>query len=191
VPPSGFPADADIEKVYEANKSSFLVPRQFQLAQIFIALAKDADKNAEEAARKKLADVQARLKAPNADFAAVASASSGDKESGKRGGEIGSVPETQLRPELKTPVLGLPKNASTEALKLDDGWHIVKLLDTKASYTRPLSEVHDLIAAQVRAQRADANRRAYVAKLLEQNAPAVNEIAVSKIFANADQNAGR
>jgi parvulin-like peptidyl-prolyl isomerase len=191
MPPAGFPADADIEKAYEANKSSFLVPRQFQLAQVFVALAKDADKAAEDAARKKLADVQAKLKVPSADFAAIAAANSDDKDASERGGEIGLVSEPQLRPEIKAQVLGLAKNAWTDAIKLDDGWHIVKLIDTKAAYTRALTEVHDLIAAQLRMQRAEANRRAYLAKILEQNAPAVNEIALSKIFEGSDQAAGR
>ena len=39
------------------NASAFLVPRRCQFAQIVVGLAKDADKGAEEAARKKLDDV--------------------------------------------------------------------------------------------------------------------------------------
>jgi parvulin-like peptidyl-prolyl isomerase len=190
MPAADFPGEADIEKAYEASKSAFLVPRQFQLAQIFVTLAKDADKNTEDAAKKKLADVQAKLKQPGFDFSAIATASSDDKESAPRGGEIGWISEPQLRPELKPQVMGLAKNSVTEAIKLDDGWHVLKLIDTKAAYTRPLNEVHDAIAQQLRSQRADANRRAYLAKVLELNPPAINEIALSKVFSAASQ-AGR
>lgn len=190
-PAAGFPSDAEIEKAYEANKSAFLVPRQFQIAQVFVALARDADKPAEEAARKKLGDVQARMKQPGADFAAVAQSLSDDAETSARGGEIGWIAEAQLRPEIKAQVVGMAKNASSDPVRLDDGWHIVRLIDTKAAYTRPLADVRDALAQQLRAQRADANRRAYLAKLLEQTPPAINEIALMKALGVSGQAAGR
>ncbi|MDB5608142.1 MAG: PpiC-type peptidyl-prolyl cis-trans isomerase [Bradyrhizobium sp.] len=57
-PPAGFPSDDEIQKVYDANRSSLVVPRQYQLSQIFIAMPKDVDKVAEDKAKKKLDDVQ-------------------------------------------------------------------------------------------------------------------------------------
>ena len=48
------------------------MPRRFELAQIVVGLAKDADKAAEEAARRKLDDILGKLKQPGADFALVA-----------------------------------------------------------------------------------------------------------------------
>jgi peptidylprolyl isomerase len=191
MPPAGFPDEADVAKVYEASQAAFLVPRQFQIAQIYVALPADADKAKEDAAKKKLADVEAKLKQPGADFAAIAASDSDDHEAASHGGEIGWVMENQVRPEIKVQVLGMAKGAVSEAIKMDDGWHVVKLLDTKASYTRPLSEVHELVVQRLRAQRADANRRAYLAKLLEQSPPAINEIALSKIFSDASEAVGR
>ena len=187
----GFPDEADVEKVYEANKVAFLVPRQFQIAHIYLALPAGADKAKEDAVKKKLADIQSKLKQPGADFAAIASSDSDDRETTSRGGEIGWVVDTQLRPEIKAQVQGMAKGAVSEPIKLEDGWQFVKLLDTKASYTRPLSEVHELIVQRLRAQRAEANRRAYLAKLLEQSPPAINEIALAKIFSEAGETAGR
>jgi parvulin-like peptidyl-prolyl isomerase len=184
VPPSSFPSDAEIEKAYDGAKSAFIVPRQFQLAQIFVSLAKDADKAAEDKAKKKLADVQAKLKQAGADFGAVASTESDDRDTAARKGEIGWIPESQIKPEIKTQVMGLAKNAISEPVKLDDGWHILKLVDTKASYTRPLTEVKEVLVQRLRAQQAEANYRGYLARLLEQNPPAINEIALSKAFAD-------
>jgi peptidylprolyl isomerase len=184
-PPAEFPNDAEIEKAYEANKTAFLAPRQYRIAQIFVALAKDADKSAEDRARKKLNDIQAQLQQSGADFGAVAKSASEDSQSAARAGEIGWVAEGQIKPEIQTLVVGLAVNAVGEPIKLDDGWHIIKLLDTKAAYTRPLAEVRDALAQQLRAQSAEANRRAYLAKMLEQNPPAINEIALSKLFEGA------
>ena len=61
----------------------------------------------------------------------------------------------------------------------------MKVLDTKTASTRPLSEVRDALVAQMRAERAQANRQAYLAKLLEQSPPAINELALSKVLSKS------
>lgn len=182
VPPDNYPSDADVKAVYEANVTAFVVPRRFQLAQIVILAAKDAEKSVEDEARKKLDDVSRKLKAPGADFAAIARASSEDKATAERDGEMGWVAETDLRPEVRAQLVGLSKAGVTEAVRLDDGWHILKLLDTEASRTRSMAEVKDLLVERIRAERAEANRRAYLAELLRVNPAVVNEIALSKVL---------
>ncbi len=178
VPPEGFPSDDDVQKVYDANRASLVVPRQYQLSQIFIAAAKDADKAADDKARKKLDDIQKKLKAPGADFAVIGSAESDTPGSS----DLGWLPESQIVPEIRAQVAGLAKGTISEPVRLDDGWHILKLIDTKASYTRPLSEVHDQLVQQMRAERATAIRRGYIAELLKQHPPAINELALSKML---------
>jgi len=180
--PDGFPSDAEIKAVYEANATAFLVPRQFQLAQIVIAVPKDADKAAEDKARKKLDEVQKKLTQPGADFAALARSESGDGDTAEKGGEIGWLAEAQLRPEIRSQIVGLAKGAITDPVRLDDGWHVLKLLDTKAAQTRPISEVRDALVERMRAERIEAGRRAYIAELLKQTPPVVNEIALSKLL---------
>jgi parvulin-like peptidyl-prolyl isomerase len=181
-PPAGFPSEDDLQKVYDANRPSFLMPRQFELAQIFVALAKDADKAAEDAAKKAVDDIQRKLKAPGADFAALANETSDAKNDTKNGGALGWLAESQIRPEIRTQVMALAKNAVAEPIKLDDGWHIIKLIDTKASDTRTLPEVRELLVQQIRSERAAALRRAYLAELLKQNPPVINELALSGLI---------
>jgi peptidylprolyl isomerase len=176
-PPADFPNDDDLQKVYDANRSAFLVPRQFQLAQIFVAAPKDADKATTDAARKSLDDIQRKLKAPGADFAAIAA--EGDA---KNGGELGWIAETQIRPEIRSQIMGLAKSAVSEPVRLDDGWHILKLIDTKAAYTRPLAEMRDQLVQQMRTERTAALRQAYLTGLLKQNPAVVNELALSSLF---------
>ncbi|HET6375198.1 MAG TPA: peptidylprolyl isomerase [Methylocella sp.] len=190
-PPAGFPGEAEIQSVYDANKTAFLVPRQFLVAQIYVALPGGADKAAAEKAARKFAEVQLKLRQPNADFAAIARADSDAKETAGRGGEIGWLPETQLRPEIKAQVLGLAKGAVSDPVKLDDGWHIVKLIDTKPAYTRPLSEVRDALAKRIREEQASANRRAYLAELLKKNPPAINELELAKLVSATGQDAAK
>jgi peptidylprolyl isomerase len=177
-PPASFPSEDELQKVYDANRASFLMPRQFELAQIFVAVAKDADKAAEDKAKKAVEDIQRKLKAPSADFAALAN----DTSDAKNGGELGWLAESQIRPEIRTQVMALAKNAIAEPIKLDDGWHIIKLIDTKAAYTRTLPEVRELLTQQMRNERAAVLRRAYLAELLKQNPPVINELALSGLI---------
>ncbi len=81
--------------------------------------------------------------------------------------------------------MGLAKNALSEPIRLDDGWHILKLIDTKASYTRTLPEVKEALVQQMRSEQASVLRRAYLADLLKKSPPAINEIALSKVLHDA------
>jgi parvulin-like peptidyl-prolyl isomerase len=186
--PADFPSGAQIESAYEANKTSFLLPRQFDIAQIFVAVGKDADKAAQDKARAKLDSVRLKLEKKNADFGAIAAADSDDPETAKRKGEIGWLFESQVRPEIRNQVEGLTKGGVSDPVQLDDGWHIVKLIDTKPAHTRPLEEVRDQIVAALRQQEAMAERRAYLAKLLQDNPAAINELALSKLLAKPTTN---
>jgi hypothetical protein len=177
-PQAAFPSDDEIQKVYDANRGSLIVPRQYQLSQLFIAMPKDVDKVAEDKAKKKLDDVQKKLKAPGADFAAI---SGTDGDSGA-GSDLGWLAETQIIPEIRTQIIGLAKGAVSEPIRLDDGWHILKLIDTKASYTRTLPEVRDQLVQQMRNERAAMLRRAYLAELLKQHPPVLNELALSNLL---------
>lgn len=176
-PPASFPNEDELQKAYDANRSAFVVPRQFHLGHIFVKSPQDADRPTEDKAKKSLEDIERKLKS-GADFSAVARGENDAKD----GGELGWVAEGQIRPEIRTRVMGLAKGAVSEPIRLDDGWHIVKLLDTKASYTRPLAEARDQLAQQMRAERAAALRRAYVAELLKQHPPVVNEIALTNLL---------
>jgi parvulin-like peptidyl-prolyl isomerase len=192
VPPESYPSEAEIKSVYEANASAFLVPRRFQLAQIVVAVAKDAEKPAEDTARKKLDDVLKKAKQPGADFAALARSVSEDTATAEHDGEIGWVSEPDLRPEIRGQVIGLAKAGISDPVRLDDGWHILRMLDTEASHTRSLAEVREALVQRIRAERADANRRAYIAELFKQTPPVVNEIALSKLLgAKSDVSPGR
>ncbi|AHF93379.1 peptidyl-prolyl cis-trans isomerase [Opitutaceae bacterium TAV5] len=182
-PPEGYPSDAELQTFYEANKARLQVPRQYRIAQIFIALPKDADKAATESAEAKLAAVRRQLGQPEADFAGVARAHSDEKVSAENGGEAGWVLETQLRPEILEAVAALAPGSLSAPVRLDDGWHIVKALETKEPYTLGLTEVRGQLAQQLRAERARANRQAWMARLLEQNPMAINELALSQVLA--------
>jgi peptidylprolyl isomerase len=74
------------------------------------------------------------------------------------------------------------RQAISEPIRLDDGWHILKLIDTKAAYTRTLAEVRDQLVQQMRSERAAALRRVYVGELLKEHPPVLNEFALGNLL---------
>lgn len=171
--PAGFPSDAEIQAAYDANKSSFLVPRQYKLAQIFVRAPKDD--------HAKLDAVTAALKAKGADFGRLAAQFSDEQASAEKGGELGWLPETQLVPEIRTAVAGLVKDGVSDPIRMDDGWHILKLIDTKAAGTAPLADIKPALVQRLRQAKIGQLRQAYLGQLLQKDPPAVNELALSKI----------
>lgn len=182
MPPANFPSEEDLQKVYDANRAALLMPRQFQLAEILVRVPKDADKAAEEQAKKQIEEIQRKLKVAGADFGAIAT-----ENGAPNGGNLGWVVESQLHAEIKSRIADLAKNVMTEPVRLDDGWRIVKVVDVKEPYTRTLPEVRGQLIQQIRAERAKALRQAYLADLLRQNPPILNELALSGLIGKASR----
>lgn len=181
-PPQDFPSQADLQAAYEALKknNALQVPKQYHLAQIYVACPKGADKAVEEKAQSKLDAVQKALK--GGDFASIAKAQSDDASSANRGGDLGTLPESQIQPEIKTAIGSLAKNAVSDPVRLKDGWHILKLVEVKDPYTASLEEIKVPLTNELRNQKAQLLVKAYLAKLLQQNPVTLNEIAVSKLI---------
>jgi peptidylprolyl isomerase len=178
--PDGFPSETEVQSAYDANKSAFLAPREYHLGQIFVAAAK-GDKTAEDKGKARLDEVTKKLKARGADFAAIAREHSDGPRDAETGGDLGWLPEPQIVPEIRQAVAGLSKDSISDPVRLDDGWHVLKLVDTKPSGLRPFSEVRDALAERLRQNRAGQLRQAYLAKLNQQNPTPINELALAKL----------
>jgi parvulin-like peptidyl-prolyl isomerase len=181
-PPAGYPSDAEVRAAYEARPAAFVVPPQYRVAQIFVAVEKMGDRQAEEKARARVDAIVKKLRAKDADFAAIARESSDQKASAENGGEIGWLTEGELVPGIRAAVVGLSMGAISAPVRLDEGWHVLKLLDIRPASRQPLAAVREALVAQLRAERAQADRRAYIRGLLEQDPPAIDEGVLSTVL---------
>jgi parvulin-like peptidyl-prolyl isomerase len=182
-PPQDFPSQAELQAAYETLKknNALQVPKQYHLAQVYIACPKGADSADEVKAKAKLDAVVKALKG-GGDLTSVAKAQSDDAASSSRGGDLGWLAEAQIQPEIRGPVASLAKGGTSDPVRLVDGWHVIRLLDVKEPYTASLEEVKNPLANELRGQRAQELGKAYLAKLLQQNPVTLNEIAVSKLI---------
>jgi parvulin-like peptidyl-prolyl isomerase len=182
--PDSFPSEEEIKTVYEARKDDLKVPKQLRLAQIYVAVPKEADKASQDKAKARIDEIAKAVK--SGDFAAVARDKSDERETATRGGEVGWLAEAQIQPEIRSKVSALAKGAVTEPIRLTDGWYVVKVLDVKDPHTATLDEVKDQLARALRADRARATREAYLSKLQQQTPIALDELGLTKLLKPAN-----
>ena len=174
--PEGYPSEAEVKEVFEARKAELNIPRQVQLAQIFLSAAEGED------LKTRLESVQGKLKQPGANFAAIAEKNSDDPASAAQGGEIGWIAESSLEPEIRKALGGLGKGAVSAPVRLADGYHIVRIVDVKEARPATFEEVRDQLVRVLREQRGRLNREAYLAKLQQQNPLSLNELALGQLL---------
>ncbi len=176
--PADYPTDAQVQTAYDQNRDKFMVPRQYHLQQIFVQLPAGSDKKAEDAAEKKAEDLARRAKAKGANFEELARANTDGKEMAQQGGDLGWTPESQIIPEIRTQVAGMSPGEISEPIRTAQGWHIIRMVETKPAAPRPLAEIRDQLVAYIRQQKLQENEQAYIQAL----PLAVNEIGLKKIF---------
>jgi len=180
--PDGYPSETEILEVYDVRKAELQVPKQYELAQIYLASATNGTPLQEAAIKQRVEAVQAKLK--NSDFADVASTDSDEKQSGARGGNLGWITDANLQPEIRKAIADLKKGTTSGAIKLEDGTYFVQVLDIKEPRTATLDEVNDRLVQLLREQRARLNRDAYLTRLQQQTPMTVNEISLTSLLAD-------
>ncbi|MGA3171015.1 MAG: peptidylprolyl isomerase [Chthoniobacteraceae bacterium] len=181
-PPDSYPSDAEAQAAYDANKSQLVVPRQYELAQVYIKCMKGADDATAAKAQVKLDAVRKALAKRGADFSAIAQAESDEPQSAAKGGELGWIAENRIQPEIRAELGPLAKGSTTQPIRLDDGWHILKVIDAKEPYTPDFDEIRPQLVEKMREQRAREIGQQYIAKLLQQTPIQIDELNLSKII---------
>jgi hypothetical protein len=177
-PPANFPTETELSEAYETNKAAFLIPKSWHLAQIFIS-APSASEN--EETEKRLESIIKQLAEPNADFSSIARVSSDDRNSSASGGDLGWLQENMIQPAIREALPALKLNGISKPIRLEDGYHIIRLIDAKEASTPTLDQIKPQLKARLRAQKAQQNRQEWLTALLEKNPPAINGIELLKL----------
>ena len=177
-PASEFPSEAEIKQAYEAGKNSLATPAQYHIAQIYFAKANNSGD--QESVARKAGEVSAKTR--SADFAQLASQYSEHKASAAQGGDMGWLPETQLIPELREQLPNMKAGEVSKPIATGSGWHIVKLLETKAPGVPSLAEAREIISAGLRMKKAKQLEQQYLEELLKAKPLSINEIALAELL---------
>lgn len=184
IPPDpAFPSDAEVATAYEANKARLTLPRQYHLAQIVLMVPANAQQDWDDAQRRKVAELRALAVKPKADFADLARKNSQDTTSAGKGGDVGWVREDQLLPMVREAVARLPENGVSEPVRAPDGWHVLRLLETRAPGAMSLEDAKPQLVQALRQARGQQAVRAYVDAMLRKDPIQLNEIDLTKQLA--------
>lgn len=181
--PADYPSPAEVEAAYNANREAFLVPKSWHLAQIFIAAprpAEGAPEPAEPVAR--IEAIAKDLASAPANFAVVAARESEEPVSAAQGGEIGWLPESRIHPAIREVLPGMKLGDLSRPVRMDDGWHLIKVLDIREARIPTLEQVREPLTEQLRAERAQAGTQSWLGELIDKNPIAINEMALSKLL---------
>jgi peptidylprolyl isomerase len=180
-PDASYPSEQEIKDAYEANKSKLLIPKSYELAQIFIESPESGDAATQAKAKSKLEEVRKQLAAKDADFSSIARTSSDEKSSAENGGKIGWLAENQIQPEIRSKLPNLKLKAVSEPIRLNAGWHIIKLLDVREARPPTLDEIRDNLVTSMREEKSRELRQNFIAELLKKHPLAINEIELMKL----------
>lgn len=142
--------EASLRARYEELGARYVTQPQRSAAHILVAVPADADEAAVEAARLRAVDLANQARAPGADFAAIARASTDDLGSKADGGALGVVEPGQLGDEFDAALLSLAEPGQvSQPVRTPAGWHVIQLTELTPGSERPFEEVRGEIEAEV------------------------------------------
>ena len=139
----------DIQRYYNANIQQYQTPEQIRASHI---LLKTEGKD-EAAVRAQAEAVLAQVKA-GADFAELARKVSEDT-SKEQGGDLDFFTRGRMVPEFENAAFAMAPGQTSDLVKSQFGFHIIRVTDKRAGSTRTLDEVRQQIQDQLQQEIAD------------------------------------
>jgi peptidyl-prolyl cis-trans isomerase D len=139
----------DIQRYYNSNISQYQTPEQVRASHI---LLKTEGKD-EAAVRKQAEEVLAQVKA-GGDFAELAKKYSEDT-SKDQGGDLDFFTRGRMVPEFETAAFALAPGQTSDIVKSQFGFHIIRVTDKRPGSTRTLDEVRQQIQDTLQQELAD------------------------------------
>ncbi|HET9704856.1 MAG TPA: peptidyl-prolyl cis-trans isomerase [Vicinamibacterales bacterium] len=154
--------EADIQAFYTQNLQQYQTPAQVRASHILFKIeGKD-----EKVVRAQAEDVLKKVKAPGADFAALAKQYSEDDSNNANGGDLDYFGRGRMVAEFEQAAFAMKPGEISDLVKTAFGFHIIKVVDNKPDSTRPVAEVRPEIEEQLKWQKAQAEAEK-IAKSLE------------------------
>ena len=180
-PAAEYPSQEEIATAYNEHKAAFKLPKSWLLSQIFIADTKNGDSIE---TKKRVDLILKQLDAPGANFESIASINSDDRSSAAKGGELGWLQENLIQPSIREVLPSLKLNQFSKPIRMEEGWHIIKFLDTREETIPTLEQITPQLKNRLRELKAQENREKFLASLIEKTPPAINGIELQKLYLN-------
>ncbi|PTT31988.1 peptidylprolyl isomerase [Pseudomonas sp. HMWF021] len=177
--PADYPSAAELQQAYDAGKANWMTPPMYRVSQIFLAVP---DAQSLETVRKQAAELSKKAQNTPADFAALATQFSQDRQTAERGGDTGLQPLQQLVPEVRGAVAKLKVGAVSDPVQSAAGFHVIKLTEQQPARTATLDELRDQLTQALRAQRQEQIAQAYLDGMLNTATLSIDGAELNKIL---------
>lgn len=154
-------AEDDVVKYYNENRDSFTHPERVRVRRIFLSAGADPQE------RSKVKDQMQELKKQiegGADFVELAKTHSAGPDA-EQGGLLGWVVSKDLVENLDQAAFSLPEGGVSEVLETEYGFVLLRVEKKESAGTPTLEEARTEIEPRLRAERADAKYRKWIAEL--------------------------
>jgi len=147
------PTEADLHRLYDANKDQFRTAERVMVRHI---LLKTTDKTpAEDAKIKAKADDLLKQIKAGADFAELARKNSDDTGSAAKGGDLGWIVRGQTVKPFEDAAFSLKPKEVSGVIKTEYGYHILQVMEHEPAHQQTFDEVKAQLADGFRKQRAN------------------------------------
>lgn len=147
-------SDANIDTFYKQNQARYGQPERRRVSHILIEVPASANDATKAQALKKAEDLVKRAQAEPSSFAALAKEFSQDTGSASQGGDLGWISKNMLVPQVETAVFGLEPGKISGIVESPFGFHVINVIEVQPASIKPLADVKDDIANEIRKQLA-------------------------------------
>jgi len=135
--------EAEAKAFYDGHPEYFTEPETIRASGILIKVDVKSDAAKKEEARKKMEDIQKKVK-KGEDFAILAKDFSQDA-SAAQGGDLGTIPRGRMPKALDDAAFSLKPGEVSNVLETELGFHLIKVHEKKPEKVVPFKEVEDKI----------------------------------------------
>jgi len=158
-------SDEESEAFYKSHPEFFKQPEQVKASHILIKSDAKDDQAKQDAAKKKIEDIQQKVKNGD-DFAGLAKQYS-EGPSAKQEGDLGFFGRGQMVKPFEDAAFSMKPGQVSEVVKTRFGYHLIKVTDQKAAGTLPYKDVKEKIQGYLKQQKVNTELETYINKLKE------------------------
>lgn len=161
---AGAPTEEEVAAFYQDNLATrFRQPLEVRARHILIKAPQGADAATRDEARKKIEDIEKKLKA-GADFEKLASEQSQDEGSAKQGGDLGFFGKGRMVKPFEEVALKLSPGETSGIVETPFGFHLIRVEEKREEREKPLDEVREEIVKSLTDEKVKAAAQAAAAE---------------------------
>jgi peptidyl-prolyl cis-trans isomerase SurA len=157
-------SDDEVKTYYQQNARQMNGQSNAHLRQILIAVPTDAS-DADVERRRKVAVKVIELARAGKSFVELAKAYSDDELTKADGGDLGEVGPGVLQEALEQAVAGMDAGDVRGPVRTARGWHVLQLVERKATELKPFDEAKDQIRKQLYDQQVEKASQSWIREL--------------------------